>query len=65
MTDGILGLGSGPISLPSQLSAQGLVSNMVGHCIASGPIAAGYLFLGDTLVPPGMTWTPMLGKPAA
>eukprot|EP00271_Cylindrocystis_brebissonii_P023595 TRINITY_DN9872_c0_g3_i1.p1 TRINITY_DN9872_c0_g3~~TRINITY_DN9872_c0_g3_i1.p1 ORF type:complete len:595 (-),score=81.76 TRINITY_DN9872_c0_g3_i1:476-2260(-) len=64
-TDGIIGLGSGAISFPSQLAAQGLIDNVVGHCISAGAAGGGYFFLGSELVPPDMTWVAMLGKPAA
>lgn len=58
-TDGILGLSSAKISLPSQLASQGIISNVIGHCITSEPNGGGYMFLGDDFVPPwGMTWVP-------
>ncbi|XP_008813298.2 aspartyl protease APCB1 [Phoenix dactylifera] len=61
-TDGILGLGRGKISLPSQLANQGILSNVVGHCFTSEADGGGYMFLGDDFVPRwGMTWVPILG----
>lgn len=59
--DGVIGLGSGPGSWLSQLSKGGHVSNVIGHCIAGGAgPGGGFFFLGDELVPLGMTWTPVL-----
>ncbi|KAJ4959678.1 hypothetical protein NE237_019588 [Protea cynaroides] len=64
-TDGILGLGRAKISLPSQLASQGIIRNVVGHCIRSDSDGGGYMFLGDDYVPRwGMTWVPMLNKPS-
>ncbi|KAI3985595.1 hypothetical protein MKX01_033878 [Papaver californicum] len=64
-TDGILGLSRASISLPSQLASQGVIQNVVGHCIASGAESDGYMFLGDEPVPRrGMTWVPMLNIPS-
>ncbi|KAK3128929.1 hypothetical protein QOZ80_6BG0468400 [Eleusine coracana subsp. coracana] len=63
-TDGILGLSRASISLPAQLAGQGVVSNVVGHCIAADPSVGGYLFLGDDYVPKwGMTWVPVRNGP--
>ncbi|KAL1209212.1 Aspartyl protease APCB1 [Cardamine amara subsp. amara] len=60
-TDGILGLSRAKISLPSQLASQGIISNVVGHCLASDLNGEGYIFMGSDLVPlHGMTWVPML-----
>ncbi|XP_042472903.1 aspartic proteinase Asp1-like isoform X1 [Zingiber officinale] len=57
-TDGILGLGTGKVSILSQLSDQGVTKNVVGHCL--GGKGGGYLFFGDDLVPTSrMTWSPM------
>ncbi|CAM8952065.1 unnamed protein product [Rhodiola kirilowii] len=56
--DGVLGLGRGKISIVSQLQSQGLVKNVVGHCLSSR--GGGYLFFGDSLYDPArVTWTPM------
>ncbi|MCL7031276.1 hypothetical protein MKW94_027258 [Papaver nudicaule] len=64
-TDGILGLSRASISLPSQLASQGVIKNVVGHCIASSAESDGYMFLGDEPVPRrGMTWVPMLNIPS-
>eukprot|EP01018_Ginkgo_biloba_P005941 Gb_41746 [translate_table: standard] len=60
-TDGVLGLSSGKVSLPSQWAKRGLIKNVIGHCFAGGGRDGGYMFLGDDLVPArGMTWVPML-----
>ncbi|KAG2615147.1 aspartic proteinase Asp1-like [Panicum virgatum] len=57
-TDGVLGLGSGSISLLSQLSQHGITKNVVGHCLSLR--GGGFLFFGDDLVPYSRaTWTPM------
>lgn len=62
-TDGVMGLSSAKISLPSQLAKKGIVRNVIGHCLAGGSNGGGYLFFGDSLVPAlGMTWTPIMGK---
>ncbi|XP_031492729.1 aspartyl protease APCB1 [Nymphaea colorata] len=64
-TDGILGLSNAKISLPSQLASQGIVKNVVGHCISSDIKAGGYMFFGDDSVPSwGMNWVPMLSNPS-
>ncbi|KAL3512264.1 hypothetical protein ACH5RR_024981 [Cinchona calisaya] len=63
-TDGILGLSRGKISLPSQLSTQGNVKNVVAHCLGAQAGGGGYLFLGDDFVPQQrMAWAPMLNRP--
>lgn len=60
-----MGLSSSKVALPSQLAEQGIVNNVIGHCLAGGSNGGGYLFFGDELVPSwGMTWTPMMGRPA-
>ncbi|RZS21802.1 hypothetical protein BHM03_00054492, partial [Ensete ventricosum] len=57
-TDGLLGLGTGKISVLSQLSDQGVTKNVMGHCL--GGKGGGYLFFGDDFVPTSlMTWAPM------
>eukprot|EP00250_Pteridium_aquilinum_P018451 c24091_g1_i3 orf=294-2030(+) len=64
-TDGVLGLSSSAVSLPSQLAEQGLIKNIFAHCIAGDGGGGGYLFLGDKLLPSrGITWAPLLDKPA-
>ncbi|PWA60272.1 eukaryotic aspartyl protease family protein [Artemisia annua] len=60
-TDGILGLSRAKVSLPSQLAKQGIVDNVIGHCLASDSVSGGYMFLGGDIVPQGkMSWVPML-----
>lgn len=60
-TDGILGLSRAKVSLPSQLADQGIINNVVGHCLTTDVGGGGYMFLGDDLVPQwGMAWVPML-----
>ncbi|RWR79591.1 aspartyl protease APCB1 isoform X2 [Cinnamomum micranthum f. kanehirae] len=62
--DGVLGLSNAKVSLPSQLASQGVISNVVGHCISSSVNGGGYMFLGDAYIPRwGMTWVPMLNSP--
>ncbi|CAL4911342.1 unnamed protein product [Urochloa decumbens] len=57
-TDGVLGLGSGSISLLSQLKQHGITKNVVGHCLSLR--GGGFLFFGDDLVPYSRaTWAPM------
>ncbi|CAL5037997.1 unnamed protein product [Urochloa decumbens] len=64
-TDGVLGLGSREISLPSQLASRGIISNVFGHCMTTDPSGGGYLFLGDDYIPRwGMTWVPVRNGPA-
>ncbi|CAN6164317.1 unnamed protein product [Urochloa humidicola] len=64
-TDGVLGLGSREISLPSQLASRGMISNVFGHCMTTDPSGGGYLFLGDDYIPRwGMTWVPVRNGPA-
>ncbi|KAH7444634.1 hypothetical protein KP509_02G086000 [Ceratopteris richardii] len=65
-TDGVLGLSSSIVSLPSQLAQQGIIKNIFAHCISGDVGGGGYLFLGDKLLPShGITWAPLVGKPAA
>ncbi|KAB1210497.1 Aspartic proteinase Asp1 [Morella rubra] len=45
--DGVLGLGKGKSSIGSQLSRQGLVRHVIGHCLSSR--GGGYLFFGDDI----------------
>lgn len=60
-TDGILGLSRAKVSLPSQLASQGIINNVVGHCLNIDASSGGYMFLGDELVPyREMAWVPML-----
>ncbi|GAV71949.1 Asp domain-containing protein [Cephalotus follicularis] len=57
-TAGVLGLGNGKASIVSQLRAQGIIRNVVGHCLNGQ--GGGYLFFGDDLVPSsGVVWTPI------
>lgn len=64
-TDGVLGLSSSSVSLPSQWAEQGLIKNIIAHCISGSSGGGGYLFFGDKLLPSwGITWAPMLGKPS-
>ncbi|CAK9312175.1 unnamed protein product [Citrullus colocynthis] len=64
-TDGILGLSRAKVSLPSQLASQGIINNVVGHCLTGDPAGGGYLFLGDDFVPQwGMAWVAMLDSPS-
>ncbi|KDP24798.1 hypothetical protein JCGZ_25323 [Jatropha curcas] len=56
--DGILGLGRGISSIPSQLSSQGLVKNVIGHCLSGR--GGGFLFFGDDIYDSSrITWTQM------
>ncbi|KAH9778623.1 Aspartyl protease APCB1 [Citrus sinensis] len=50
-TDGILGLSRAKVSLPSQLASQGIIKNVVGHCLTTNAGGGGYMFLGHDLVP--------------
>ncbi|XP_052180040.1 aspartyl protease APCB1 isoform X2 [Diospyros lotus] len=63
MTDGIVGLSRAKVSLPSQLASQGIINNVVGHCLTTDAGLGGYMFLGDELVPYWkMSWVPMLNS---
>ncbi|KAG5528976.1 hypothetical protein RHGRI_029588 [Rhododendron griersonianum] len=56
--DGVLGLGKGKTSIVSQLQNQGLVRNVVGHCLSSR--GGGFLFFGDDIYDSSqVVWTPM------
>ncbi|KAF3439286.1 hypothetical protein FNV43_RR17562 [Rhamnella rubrinervis] len=56
--DGVLGLGRGKSSIVSQLYSQGLVGNVIGHCLSGR--GGGYLFFGNDLYDPSrITWTQM------
>lgn len=60
-TDGILGLSRAKVSLPSQLAKEGIIENVIGHCLTSESIGGGYMFLGGDYVPQvKMSWVPML-----
>jgi hypothetical protein len=64
-TDGILGLSRAKVSLPSQLASQGIINNVIGHCLTTDVGGVGYMFLGDDFVPRwGMAWVPMLDSPS-
>ncbi|KAF7834117.1 aspartic proteinase Asp1-like [Senna tora] len=58
--DGVLGLGRGKTSFISQLNAQGLVPNVVGHCLSAQ--GGGYIFFGDLHDSSRLIWTPMSSK---
>ncbi|KAL3729100.1 hypothetical protein ACJRO7_033666 [Eucalyptus globulus] len=59
--DGVLGLGKGGSSIVSQLSSQGLVANVLGHCLSTR--GGGFLFFGDDLYDfPRITWRPLSYK---
>eukprot|EP00252_Welwitschia_mirabilis_P023211 TRINITY_DN651_c0_g1_i1.p1 TRINITY_DN651_c0_g1~~TRINITY_DN651_c0_g1_i1.p1 ORF type:complete len:560 (+),score=70.69 TRINITY_DN651_c0_g1_i1:135-1814(+) len=65
MTDGLLGLSNAQVSLPSQLAKQGIIKNVIGHCISRNETGGGYLFFGNDLKPvEGLTWVPMQGRPS-
>ncbi|KAG5058456.1 hypothetical protein AAZX31_05G181900 [Glycine max] len=55
--DGLLGLGRGKASLISQLNSQGLVRNVIGHCLSSQ--GGGYIFFGNAYDSARVTWTPI------
>jgi len=58
VTDGLLGLGRGSVSLLSQLKQQGVTKNVLGHCLSTN--GGGFLFFGDNIVPTSrVTWVPM------
>ncbi|KAK4487508.1 hypothetical protein RD792_005847 [Penstemon davidsonii] len=55
--DGVLGLGKGKSSIVSQLRDQGVVKNIVGHCLSG---QGGFLFFGEDVYDSSrITWTPM------
>ncbi|XP_039687654.1 aspartic proteinase Asp1 isoform X2 [Medicago truncatula] len=58
--DGMLGLGRGKSSLISQLNGQGLVRNVVGHCLSAQ--GGGYIFFGDVYDSSRLAWTPMSSR---
>ncbi|GAU19554.1 hypothetical protein TSUD_303670 [Trifolium subterraneum] len=58
--DGMLGLGRGKSSLISQLNNQGLVRNVVGHCLSAQ--GGGYIFFGDVYDSSRLAWTPMSSR---
>lgn len=62
--EGILGLGFGKASILSQLKSQGLIKNVIGHCISGKRgVGGGYLFFGDKFIPKPPTeisWTPIV-----
>ncbi|KAL6994873.1 hypothetical protein U1Q18_005010 [Sarracenia purpurea var. burkii] len=65
MTDGILGLSRAQVSLSSQLASQGIINNVVGHCLTSDAGGGGYMLLGDGFVDYWkMAWVPMLNSPS-
>ncbi|KAI3451613.1 hypothetical protein Pfo_008278 [Paulownia fortunei] len=55
--DGVFGLGRGKSSILSQLRDQGVVKNVVGHCLNG---KGGFLFFGEDVYDSSrITWTPM------
>ncbi|KAL8477418.1 hypothetical protein ACS0TY_029640 [Phlomoides rotata] len=55
--DGVFGLGRGKSSIVSQLGDQGVVKNIIGHCLNA---QGGFLFLGEDVYDSSrVTWTPM------
>ncbi|CAN0916044.1 Aspartyl protease APCB1 [Linum grandiflorum] len=63
-TDGILGLSKAKVSFPSQLASQGIITNVVGHCLTTDVSGGGYMFLGDEFLPQrGVRWVPMVNLP--
>lgn len=55
--DGVFGLGRGKSSIVSQLRDQGIVKNIIGHCISE---QGGFLFLGEDVYDSSrITWIPM------
>ncbi|KAK2445100.1 hypothetical protein P8452_22831 [Trifolium repens] len=58
--DGMLGLGRGKSSLISQLNSQGLVRNVVGHCLSAQ--GGGYIFFGDVYDSSRLAWTSMSSR---
>ncbi|XP_047332074.1 aspartyl protease APCB1-like [Impatiens glandulifera] len=61
LTDGIIGISRAKVSLPYQLAEQGIIRNVVGHCLSADAGGGGYMFFGDDLVSYSqMTWIPML-----
>nr|XP_027095739.1 aspartic proteinase Asp1-like isoform X1 [Coffea arabica] len=55
--DGVLGLGKGNSSIVSQLHNQGIVRNIIGHCLSA---TGGFLFFGDDLYDASqVNWAPM------
>ncbi|KAG5536218.1 hypothetical protein RHGRI_023862 [Rhododendron griersonianum] len=64
-TDGILGLSRAKVSLPSQLASQGIINNVIGHCLTTDAGGGGYMFLGDGFVHyRQMAWVPLLNSPS-
>ncbi|KAL3502356.1 hypothetical protein ACH5RR_036805 [Cinchona calisaya] len=56
--DGVLGLGKGKSSIVSQLQNQGLVHNVIGHCLSGK--GGGFVFFGDDIYDASkVNWTPM------
>ncbi|KAL5555217.1 hypothetical protein UlMin_037453 [Ulmus minor] len=56
--DGVLGLGKGKVSIVSQLHSQGLVRNVIGHCLSGR--GGGFLFFGDDIYDSSrVAWAPM------
>ncbi|PIN15487.1 Aspartyl protease [Handroanthus impetiginosus] len=56
--EGVLGLGRGKSSIVAQLSEQGVVKNVVGHCLSGQ--GGGFLFFGDEIYDSSrIMWTRM------
>jgi hypothetical protein len=64
--DGLLGLGGGPLSLPTQLRLYGL-ADIFSYCLPQGIVfgSLGWLnfSLPGALLPPGTAWIPLLPNP--
>ncbi|KAE8124636.1 hypothetical protein FH972_019502 [Carpinus fangiana] len=64
--DGLLGLGGGPLSLPTQLRLHGL-ADIFSYCLPQGMVfgSLGWLnfSLPGALLPPGTAWIPLLPNP--
>ncbi|KAL0332611.1 UNVERIFIED_CONTAM: Aspartic proteinase Asp1 [Sesamum calycinum] len=55
--DGVLGLGKGKSSIVSQLRQQGVIKNVIGHCLSG---QGGFLFFGEDVYDSSrVTWTSM------
>lgn len=59
LVDGILGLGMGALSLPTQLNELGAADDVLGHCLAGESGGGGTLIIGD-IVTQGLVFTPLI-----
>ncbi|PKU70519.1 Aspartic proteinase Asp1 [Dendrobium catenatum] len=60
ITEGMLGLGKGRISIISQLHEQGNFANIFGHCLSRNLEDYGFMFIGEDFdYPRCLTWIPM------